>query len=102
MTLALTVPALISVLGDGASWIWDIVKDHFAGARELLDLWHGLERVGKASEVLYGRGSAEGQAWQKAVRGALEDRGLEVVAFDGPEGTWADAFSRLATALGRR
>jgi hypothetical protein len=69
--LALTVPALVSVLGDGAAWIWDIVKEHFAGAKELLDLWHGLEHVGKASEVLHGRGSAEGLAWQRSVRGAL-------------------------------
>ena len=34
-------------------------------------------------------------------REALEERGFEVVVFEGPDGTWSDAFARLATALGR-
>ncbi len=32
---------------------------------------------------------------------SLAARGFEVIAFDGPESTWADSFRRLAAALGR-
>ena len=52
--MALVVPTLLSVLGDGAEWIWEIAKEHFPGARELLDLWHALDHVSQASAVLCG------------------------------------------------
>jgi hypothetical protein len=71
VTLAVVVPTLLSVLGDGAEWIWEIVKEHFPGARELLDLWHALDHVSQASAVLFGTGSAEGKRWQKQMALAL-------------------------------
>jgi hypothetical protein len=70
-TLALVVPALLSVLGDGAEWIWEIAKGNFPGARQLLDLWHALDHVSQASAVLFGPGSAAGKAWQKEMALAL-------------------------------
>ena len=70
-TLALVGTTLLSVLGDGAEWIWEIAKEHFPGARQLLDLWHALDHVSQASAVLYGPGSAAGKAWQKEMALAL-------------------------------
>lgn len=38
----------LSVLGDGAEWIWNLAADHFYGAAQLLDVWHGAEKVAEA------------------------------------------------------
>src|SRR5262249_10240485 len=44
--LALTDPGQLSVLGDGAEWIWNVSATHFPGVFELLDIWHGAEAIG--------------------------------------------------------
>jgi hypothetical protein len=36
---------------------------HFAGAREVLDIYHGLEHLGTTAKLLYGEGSEEAKAW---------------------------------------
>ena len=41
----------LSALGDGAEWIWNLVGDHFHGAAQVLDVWHGLENVAKAGRA---------------------------------------------------
>jgi Lhr-like helicase len=33
--------------------------------------------------------------------GRLEDRGFELIAFDGPQASWTESFAKLAKALGR-
>ncbi len=53
----------ISVLADGARWIWEESATHFAGASEVLDIYHGLEHLGTTAKVLYGEGSKEARAW---------------------------------------
>jgi ribosomal protein L37E len=55
-----------------------------------------LPLVWRAHYVAVVRSGAEASA-----RGPLEDCGFDVVAFEGPESAWGDAFARLATALGR-
>ena len=35
----------ISVLGDGAHWIWDATALEFAKRGEVLDVYHGLENI---------------------------------------------------------
>jgi hypothetical protein len=43
--------APLSVLGDGAEWIWNLTHRHFAGAHEVLDIYHGslyLSAIAKA------------------------------------------------------
>ena len=34
-----------AVLGDGAEWIWNIAKQHFAGALQIVDIWHAREHL---------------------------------------------------------
>ena len=53
----------ISVLADGARWIWEESSMHFAGAREVLDIYHGLEHLGTTAKVLYGEGTDGAQTW---------------------------------------
>lgn len=60
----------ISVLADGARWIWEEVSMHLAGASETLDIYHALEHVSQTAHTLYGEG-AEGAACTERCRNHL-------------------------------
>jgi hypothetical protein len=59
--LDLTEPTALSVLGDGAAWIWNLSARHFPGASELLDIHHGREHIAAGAKALWGEGTAEAQ-----------------------------------------
>jgi GNAT superfamily N-acetyltransferase len=40
-------------IGDGAAWIWELCRRNFAGAIEILDLYHALEHLHRLCEGLY-------------------------------------------------
>jgi hypothetical protein len=61
----------MTVLADGAEWIWRGAARQFPGAREVLDPFHALEHVAGAAKVLYGEGAAEAAAWAARVRRSL-------------------------------
>jgi hypothetical protein len=42
----------LSVLGDGAEWIWNLAGRHFAGCVEVLDIWHGVEHVAEGAKAI--------------------------------------------------
>jgi hypothetical protein len=46
----------LSVLGDGAEWIWNLAEGHFAGAAQVLDVYHGCEWLAKAGRAALGEG----------------------------------------------
>lgn len=60
--LCLDDPQALSVLGDGAAWVWNLAARHFAGCDELLDIWHGAEHVAAAAGAVCGEGSVAAQA----------------------------------------
>lgn len=65
---------LLSILGDGAEWVWNLAARHFPGADELLDIWHGAENLADGAKAACGPGSAA--AKEQAQRGKqrlLED-----------------------------
>lgn len=41
------------VIGDGAEWIWNIAKDHFPGALEIVDLFHARQHLWNLARLLY-------------------------------------------------
>ena len=61
----------VSVLADGARWIWEETSMHLGGASEVLDIYHGLEKIAGTAKVLYGEGSDATTAWIDAGRQAL-------------------------------
>ena len=69
-----TRPAQVSVLGDGAPWIWGIAAEHFPGATQIVDLYHAREHLADLGKLLYGPGSAEANTWV-AARGEDLDAG---------------------------
>jgi hypothetical protein len=48
----------ITVLGDGAEWIWNAATREFGGCRQLLDIYHAAEHIDTAAKRLYGEGAA--------------------------------------------
>jgi hypothetical protein len=69
--LGLTDPEQLSILGDGAEWIWNLAAVHFPGAFEVLDIWHGAEEAAKGAKAVCGQHSeaAKEQAKAEAKRG---------------------------------
>jgi hypothetical protein len=67
--LTLTEPQRLSVLGDGAAWVWNLSAEYFAGATEVLDYWHGSEHLSDGAKALFGADSALAQT--QAARGRL-------------------------------
>ena len=67
--LRLTGPGPLSVLGDGAEWVWNLAEQHFPGARGLLDIYHGAGYIAGGAKAVFGEGSAEALA--QAARGRL-------------------------------
>ena len=59
----------LSVLGDGAQWIWNLAEQRFPGAGQNLDIYHGAEHLADAARVVFGEGSE--QARSQAERGTL-------------------------------
>jgi hypothetical protein len=80
----------LSVLGDGAGWVWDLAADHFHGAAEVLDVWHGVQKLAEAGRAALGDGE-EFRAWLERAKG-------ELVA-DGYDGA-CEALGSLAAAAG--
>ena len=48
----------------------DLAQDHFYGAAQFLDLWHGVEKVAEAGRVALGCGE-EFQAWLRQAKEKL-------------------------------
>ena len=49
--LGLTDPTRLSVPGDGAEWIWNLAAAMFAGAAQVLDVFHALEHLAAAGRA---------------------------------------------------
>lgn len=56
-------------IGDGAQWIWDIVKEVFPDCREVLDYYHCSEHLHAFAKLHFGEG--KGQEWIEATKARL-------------------------------
>ena len=72
--LGLTDPKEITVLGDGAEWIWNLAEHRFPGASQCLDFWHGTSHLGDAAKAVFGSGGGEAEVeLDRGKRRLLED-----------------------------
>jgi hypothetical protein len=55
----------LSVLADGAHWIWDSVLLEFGKVEEVLDVYHALEHISDTGKVLYGAETPEYATWRE-------------------------------------
>jgi hypothetical protein len=75
--------AELIVLGDGAAWIWALVRKHFPQAVEIADLWHILEHLWEIAECRFGdRTSEAAKMWVTVMRSLLEQDLASVVISD--------------------
>lgn len=87
--LKVTTANDVTVLGDGAEWIWNLAADVLPQAAGVLDVYHAIEHIGAAVKAIWGE-SAEATARRQA--------GLLAVVAEGKAGIerWiADAFGKL-------
>jgi hypothetical protein len=74
LRLELTEPTELSVLGDGAEWLWNLSARHFPGATEVLDNWHGVEHIADGAKAVLGEGSVLArEQTQRGKQRLLED-----------------------------
>lgn len=69
--LGIRQTADVSVLADGAKWIWKQAEKNLPQAVSVLDIYHASEHLYAAAKGLYGEGAAEGPAWAEARRQTL-------------------------------
>jgi hypothetical protein len=63
----------VTILGDGAKWIWGIADEHFPGATQIVDLYHAREHLGTVAKLLHGSTSNKrAQEWLSARRDELD------------------------------
>jgi hypothetical protein len=68
----------LTVLADGARWIWDEVRKTLPGATGLLDIYHASEHLHAAAVALHGAGEAA-EAWYHARRRTLLESGASAL-----------------------
>jgi hypothetical protein len=67
--LGLTESLRLSVLGDGAEWVWNLADDKFCGSKQVLDYYHAVEYLGKAGRASLA--SEEFGGWLERAKGQL-------------------------------
>lgn len=53
----------VTVLADGAKWIWEEQLNNLRGASGVLDIFHAVEHIAETSRTLFGAGTNEASAW---------------------------------------
>ncbi len=106
--LGVTTAADVTVLGDGADWIWNLADVVVPQAGGVLDVYHALEHIADTAKALWGEGTAVMAGQLDAGRAALLSggkAGLECwigEAFAAvPVGTATDPLLALAGYLAK-
>ncbi len=62
------------VIGDGAEWIWNIAKDHFPGAIQIVDLYHARQHLWELARKLHPNDQVSQKTWIKVHQKRLLDK----------------------------
>jgi hypothetical protein len=105
--LTVTTAADVTVLGDGAEWIWNLAADVVPQAAGVLDVYHAVEHIGDAATAVWGEGP-EATTRRDAGRAAVVaggKAGIERWIADGfadlPAGTDGEPLRHLAAYLAK-
>jgi hypothetical protein len=52
-------------IGDGATWIWNLVSEHFYASHQLVDWFHVTQHLSDVSHILYDEGSPAAKRWHR-------------------------------------
>lgn len=58
--------ARLCLIGDGAPWIWNRMRELFPSAKEVLDVYHCSEHLHELARAQYGKGNREALEWVQA------------------------------------
>lgn len=72
----------IVVIADGAPWIWILVRTHFPGAIEILDLYHAREHLWKLAAKLFPSDEVARRRWVKRFQQKLDDGKIKRLVAD--------------------
>lgn len=61
----------LTVLGDGAAWIWNLSQEHFTGAEQVLDVYHATEYLADLARAGFGADAEAVEAWTHRAQLAL-------------------------------
>ena len=67
------------VLGDGAEWIWNIADQHFAGAIQIVDIWHARQHVWDVAAKLFPSDAKQRERWAKKLVRKLNQGRIDTV-----------------------
>ncbi len=65
----------LTILGDGAEWIWNLSNERFPGAEQNLDVYHATEYLGDLARAGFNADTTAAKKWQ--------DRGQVALVADG-------------------
>lgn len=106
--LGVTTRLSLTVLGDGAEWIWNLAEEHLPQASGVLDVYHALEHLSGAVKSVWGEASDETLARIESGRQALlsegkagVDRWLSTAFREAPTGVLTDPLIALAAYLAK-
>jgi hypothetical protein len=87
----------ITVVADGARWIWAQVEKNLPGAAGVLDIYHASEQIHAAASALHGEAEAA-RGWAEARRRTLLESGSAAVVaeLEAEGGAAADLVAYLA------
>jgi hypothetical protein len=71
---ALGVLREVTILGDGAVWIWNLAGEHFGERVEILDYYHACEHLWAVAHALFAD-PEPARAWAEARRNELYEQG---------------------------
>jgi hypothetical protein len=71
----------VLIIADGAIWIWKLVEDRFAGARQRLDPWHVMQHLWAVAHALHPEDQAAAAAWIEPLKEKLfNNQAVEVIS----------------------
>ena len=78
----------LTVLGDGAEWIWRASAARFPAAGRVLDIFHAAQHIAATADALHGEGTAGSADW-------LDRRGRRALLADG----WPGLLDHIGATL---
>jgi hypothetical protein len=88
--LGLSDTTAVTVIADGAKWIWGQAAAHLPGAAGVLDVYHATEHLWSAAKAVLGEGSAGCRGWVAARRGTLLRSGASGLLAEMAGAEWSD------------
>jgi hypothetical protein len=94
--LGIVACATVLFLADGSKWCWNLCETHFAGAVQILDVFHLAKHVVLTANALFGEGSKSAQQWRLGVMTSLLEGRWKTVVGELRQMTYTNETKRKA------